>query len=272
LCNNKYILGTTLLILLIKLLAQASLVLDKIKRILFPPACAFCGVATEEYYSLCTNCWFSVKFIRRNACQSCGSIVQKNTRDTFTTIATQYCSDCIDSGIELIPRQVIASIVYDDFSKKFILRMKNKNDPSLALVFAKFFYEHDFDDLDYIVPVPSHPFRLWQRTYNQAALLALSLKHWFPKCPDVRLYILKRIRYTPKQKWKNAIEREKNVENSIIVPSSMKKYVKGRRIAIIDDVVASQSTLLECKKALKNAGAIEVRCIALAQASVSDVA
>jgi ComF family protein len=210
-----------------------------------------------------------VNFLSRNVCRSCGSTITNNTQNKFV-ITAQYCADCIDSGIEIDPLQIITSIVYDDFSKKFILRLKNKNEPGLALVFAKFFHEHDFDGLDYIVPVPAHPFRLWQRTYNQAALLALSLKHWFPQCPNVHLSILKRIRYTPKQKGKSAIDRAQNVKDCIVVPSSMKKHVKNRRIAVIDDVVASKATLLECKKALSDAGAIEVRCVAVAQASIGN--
>jgi ComF family protein len=155
--------------------------------------------------------------------------------------------------------------VYDDFSKQFILRLKDKNEPHFALVFAKFFHEHDFDGIDYIVPVPIHSRRLLTRTYNQSALLALGIKCWYPKCPEVNLHVLIRNRYTPKQKGKDTVERAKNVQDCISVPSRMRNLVKGKRIAVVDDVAASGATLAECKKALEQAGALEVRCIALAK-------
>jgi ComF family protein len=160
---------------------------------------------------------------------------------------------------------IAASIVYDDFSKKFILRMKEHNDPSLALVFAKFFHESDFSDIDFIVPVPIHPGRLWSRTYNQAVLLAQGIKFWHPKCPDVKLRILKRHRYTPKQKGKDALTRARNVKDCFSVSTQLNELLHGKRIAVIDDVVASGSTLIECRNTLFEAGAREVRCIALAK-------
>lgn len=239
---------------------------NKIKTILFPPSCAFCGAQTEEYYSLCSNCWFSLKFINQNICHCCGEAITKDISEKYTSdISTQCCKKCINLGYPSPKHDVVASIIYDDFSKRFIMRLKEKNEPHLALVFAKFFHKSDFQGMDYIIPVPLHPMRLWQRTYNQAALLALGIHYWNSECPKVRLDLLKRIHYTAKQKGKNAEERLHNVQNHIIIPHFAQKIVKNKRIAVVDDVIASGATFSECKRVLQEAGAKEVRCLALAQ-------
>ncbi|MDR1597353.1 MAG: double zinc ribbon domain-containing protein [Holosporales bacterium] len=175
------------------------------------------------------------------------------------------CPDCSLLASAERSVRVTASIIYDDFSRMFILRLKDRNAPHLALVLSKFFHAHDFDGLDYISPVPIHPRRLLARTYNQSALLALGVKYWHPECPDVNLRLLVRQRHTPKQKGKDAESRAVNVQDSIVVPQRMRHLVEGKRIAVLDDVVASGATIGVCKAALEQAGAREVRCIALAK-------
>jgi ComF family protein len=180
------------------------------------------------------------------------------------TTSIQCCAECCNFE-ESSDKNIFASIIYDDFSRQFILRLKERSEPTLALVFSKFFHESDFIGLDIIVPVPIHPRRLWIRTYNQSALLARGLKFWHPECPDVNLCVLKRHRYTPKQKGKDAGARELNVKDCFSVPQRWRRFAQGKRIAVIDDVTASGATFSECQKALNDAGAQEVRCVALAK-------
>ncbi|MDR1208508.1 MAG: double zinc ribbon domain-containing protein [Holosporales bacterium] len=248
-----------------ELFLEILMKIGKIKELLFPPVCAFCGAQTENYYSLCSNCWFSIKFVNRNVCRYCGTPIKNGMSEKYnSTTSSQCCKECNRVGVSVDP-DIAASIVYDDFSKKFILRMKERNDPSLALVFAKFFHESDFLDVDFIIPVPIHPGRLWSRTYNQAALLAQGIKFWHPGCPDIELHALKRHRYTPKQKGKDASARARNVKDCFSVSTRRRAMLHGKRIAVLDDVAASGSTLIECRKTLCEAGAQEVRCIALAK-------
>lgn len=239
-----------------------------IKTILFPPSCAFCGADVDEYYSLCSKCWFSLHFINRNVCRYCGEsiIPGKGGCEKYSDfLSTQCCEACRRLGGTPLRSDALASLVYDDFSKPYILRMKNNNETQLAFVFARFFHKADFEGMDYLVPVPLHPLRLSWRTYNQAALLALGIQKWNKDCPSVRFDLLKRIRPTAQQKGKNVKERLQNVRNQILVPPESFAEVRGKKIAVIDDVVASGATLSECRRVLLDAGAEEVRCLALAQ-------
>lgn len=241
--------------------------LHKIKLFLFPPICTFCSEPTEEYDSLCSKCWLSVKFINRGVCKYCGEAIDgENPQKYPFNISTGYCQNCFKLGFCKPSNNFMASIAYDDFVKPFIIKMKQHNSPNLALLFAKFFHVSDFEKADLIIPVPIHPLRLYQRTYNQTALLAFALKYWYGNAvPPVAVNILKKSHYTSKQKGKNAAERAANVKDSFFVPPHMQKHIKDKSIVIIDDVLASGATLNECKQVLEKAGAKEVRGIALAQ-------
>ncbi|GHS93824.1 amidophosphoribosyltransferase [Alphaproteobacteria bacterium] len=248
------------------ILKKTSFLWHKAKSLVFPPTCAFCQAPIEEYHALCAQCWLSLKFINRNVCRICGEAITDKTSEKYNAnTSTQCCAQCTGFVTNKRPTDVISFIVYDDFSKQFLLRFKEKNDTSLALVFAQFFNKQDFDDIDLIVPVPLHPLRLWQRTYNQSALLAMGLRHWAPDVPEIGFNSLCRMRYTPKQKKKGVEDRQKNIQKSMYVPYASRPKIFGKRIAVIDDVVASGATLAECKRALEAAGAREVCCFALAQ-------
>jgi ComF family protein len=247
-------------------LQKVSLGLCRLKSIIFPPTCAFCAAPIEEYHSLCAQCWLHLKFINRNVCGVCGESITSQPSEKYERATSfQQCASCASLKTHHISPLVRAVIVYDDFSKQFILRFKEKNDPSLALFFSKLFHPQDFDNLDFLIPVPIHPLRLWQRTYNQAALLALGLQHWNADRFEICFDGLKRSRYTSKQKRRKFEERQQNVQNSMFVPYSSRAVLLGKRVAVIDDVVASGATLAECKRALEEAGVKEVRCFALAQ-------
>lgn len=241
--------------------------MNRIKSLLFQPTCAFCGDPVECYASLCPKCWLSIKFINRNVCKYCGEAINFEEQKKYDNKTSfQSCSRC-ESLLEYssVKDNVLASIIYDDFSKPYILKFKHGNSIEYAALFAKFFHKNDFVDIDYIIPVPIHPFRLYKRTYNQTALLAFAIKKIHKDMPPILLGCLKKSKYTKSQKGRNFIERHNNISDSFFVNKKFIEKIKGKRVVIIDDVVASGATMLECKKVLQDAGAKEVRCIALAK-------
>jgi ComF family protein len=102
-----------------------------------------------------------------------------------------------------------------------------------------------------IIPVPLHSRRIRQRGFNQAILIGeLLSKEW--NIPLERR-LLRRIRWTEPQVNLAATERAANVKGAFAVDDPGK--VKGRRIILIDDVLTTGSTVSECSKVLKKAGA-----------------
>ena len=114
---------------------------------------------------------------------------------------------------------------------------------------------------DLIVPVPLHPARQRERGFNQAGLLAesLSAETSMPSTP-----VLERIRYTTTQTALDRSERMENLHNAFRLRKNAD--VRGLRVLLIDDVLTTGSTLSECARVLKRAGAISVHAATAARA------
>ncbi len=112
-----------------------------------------------------------------------------------------------------------------------------------------------------IVPVPLHRSRLRQRGFNQAVLLGrvLSRRISLPMVPDV----LVRTRPTEPQIELSAAERRLNVKGAFAVGRG--DHVAGKRILLLDDVMTTGSTMDECAKELKKAGAATVIAATIAR-------
>lgn len=123
-----------------------------------------------------------------------------------------------------------------------------------------------FGDVDLIVPVPLHPWRLWKRGYNQSETIARELRGYFAGAElDTRLLV--RSRRTGSQTRLGTEERRANVAGAF----KTRKPAGGhtpRHILLVDDVFTSGSTLIECHKALRAALGAEVRISAATLAFV----
>ncbi len=114
-----------------------------------------------------------------------------------------------------------------------------------------------------IVPIPISDRRRFERGWNQTELLAEAVK----KCDEDM-----RFKYLPRQLVKfvhtesqtqtsGRAEREENIKNSMRVLNPSK--VEGRHIILIDDVCTTGATFKEAKRALKEAGAAQILCVAI---------
>jgi len=116
---------------------------------------------------------------------------------------------------------------------------------------------------DVIVPVPLHRSRLRNRGFNQAVLLGqlLSDRLSLPMLSNGLI----RIRQTEPQIELSGEERKNNVKGAFAVGNSAS--IQGRRILLLDDVMTTGSTVNECAKELKKAGAVTVGVITVAHAA-----
>jgi ComF family protein len=113
---------------------------------------------------------------------------------------------------------------------------------------------------DAFVPVPLHAARVRERQFNQADVLArlLARRTGKPIWPA-----LKRIRYTSTQTRLGRDERMENLRNAFRVrhPSA----VQSRHLILVDDVFTTGSTVEECARVLRRAGAASVRVVTVAR-------
>ena len=115
---------------------------------------------------------------------------------------------------------------------------------------------------DLITWVPLSRARLRQRGYDQAMLLASAAAL---ELDDVAAETRFKVRDTEAQSGlgKNDASRRANVLSAYQVTDPA--LVEGRRVLLIDDIVTTGSTLSECARVLRTAGATDVVCAALAR-------
>ena len=107
---------------------------------------------------------------------------------------------------------------------------------------------------DYLIPVPLHRTRLRSRGFNQSALLARCIsKHHGIAVAHQLLY---RTRNTCPQRSRPDPLRRRNMKRAFIASSP--EAIIGRNIVLIDDVMTTGTTLLECSKVLRAHGARRV--------------
>jgi ComF family protein len=222
-----------------------------------PPLCAACRAPIGDGGGLCPECWARISFIAPPCCPRLG-------------IPFAY-----DPGPGILSMEAIAdppaygraraAVRYDDVARGLVHRLKYGDRLDLAAIMGRWMARAGrdlFDDADALVPVPLHWRRLWERRFNQAALLAKAIgeKSGLPVLHDA----LKRVRSTPQQVGLTQSERAGNVQGAFAVSDDGKAAIHDRRLVLVDDVLTSGATIEACTRALLRAGAGNVDVLVFA--------
>ncbi|MGY4823210.1 phosphoribosyltransferase family protein [Stutzerimonas chloritidismutans] len=125
--------------------------------------------------------------------------------------------------------------------------------------------QHAFTDglpqPDLLVPVPLARRRLRQRGFNQAQMLAQWLGGALTLPVDEHL--LERVVDTPPQQQLDAATRRRNLRQAFCLAPGTD--IKGRHLALIDDVLTTGATAEALARLLKRAGAVRVDVYCLAR-------
>ena len=115
-------------------------------------------------------------------------------------------------------------------------------------------------NFDFIMAMPMHWKKRWERGFNQAELLArpVARRYGLPLAKNLR-----RTRYTKSQAGLSETDRRANLRGSFAV--SHPEQITGKRILLIDDVFTTGSTLRSAAQVLKEAGAGHVSALTLAR-------
>ncbi len=115
-----------------------------------------------------------------------------------------------------------------------------------------------------IVPVPLHKSKRSERGFNQAELIARAAAKRLPPLVEVATGVLVRQRATISQVGLSREQRIANMSDAFRVRD--RGRVEGRTVIVVDDVMTTGTTLSECARVLKQAGAERVWAATVARA------
>jgi ComF family protein len=218
-----------------------------------PPRCAGCGIIVTDVHSFCADCWTQVEFLGEGGCTMCGLPLEATQADT--------CGVCLAKPPKIARTR--AAVAYGDLSRGLAIRLKYGRKVAIARTMARYMapFIANAGDQPLLVPVPLHRSRLWQRGFNQSALVARELARSLSLPADV--LALRRLKRTPPLKGMSSVQRRKTVAGAFKVADRSK--VTGRTVILIDDVLTTGSTAEACARALQRAGAARVELVTWAR-------
>ncbi|EKD46852.1 MAG: hypothetical protein ACD_67C00042G0002 [uncultured bacterium] len=224
--------------------------------VLFPIHCISCK---KEGAWLCESCFSRIKMTSEQVCGVCEKMITPDGRTCLAckkkssldglTVCSSYLDSSVSRAVHLYKYNFISDlhVALGDL----LVSALRKTDVALP---------------DIIVPVPLHRRRLRWRGFNQSSLLAervaVQLLPGTTLAVDEK--ILLRNRYTtPQMGIKDYKNRQQNIAGAFSI--SDVESVKGKTILLVDDIATTGSTIFQCAKVLKDAGANEVFAIVIAR-------
>ena len=227
--------------------------------LLYPPRCEACGRLRRD--AICPECDAAIVRIERPVCQVCGVPFDPRAQ------AAPRCAQCRGKRR---PFSVARSAAYYEGPVvEAIRRFKYHCQAVLWRPLGGLMVEAledgaadvDPETVDVVCPVPLHESRLRERGFNQSELLAEVVAEAIGK--PLRP-LLEKTRPTAPQVDLPAKSRGANVRGAFA--ARLEEVIAGQRVLLIDDLFTTGATLGECARALRRAGAEEVRVLTLARA------
>jgi len=218
---------------------------------LYPRVCPGrgCGRLSERAgRHLCNDCRARIELYSSSLCALCGREVEGQVRHTFVCGVCRAARPHYDRAraaghFSGVLRDMVHAFKYDSA----LWLCADLTDLLEGCLTAHF----HADEVDVVVPVPLHPVRQRERSYNQSALLAHELARRIDRRCDARA--LERVRATETQTHLNAAHRRMNMLGAFRV--ARPDWVRQRCVLLVDDVMTTGATLDECARVLKKAGA-----------------
>jgi ComF family protein len=233
--------------------------LRALASLLYPPLCTICSASVPREEYLCDECDNNVLRIVAPFCARCSEPFAGQISGPFN------CANCAHRRLHF--EAAVAAYRSRGLVRRIILDFKYGRKIYLRHLVARWLHAALADErlvgreFDVVVPVPLHPARERERGFNQAALIAepLSAHISVPARP-----LLERVRYTTTQTAFDRAERMENLRDAFRLRKNAN--VRGLRVLLVDDVLTTGSTLSECARILKHAGARTVYAATAARA------
>ena len=242
---------------------------DSALAVLFPVECRVCGAMVESWRDgvACNQCWLAVELkterirVEKNSCVKCGMPLPQLPQTS--QLDERRCGRCDDLAFSFAR----ACGVYEGALRESVLRLKRHHQISARLRELLESAANGLQQLqpsESIIPVPLHPDRLAERTFNQAEIIANELAAMTGLQVDTASLI--RFKHTEKHRaGMGARERARTLEKAFKVRAP--RLIENKIVLLVDDVMTTGSTTNEIAQTLLNSGARTVNVLTLARAA-----
>jgi ComF family protein len=239
--------------------------LDNISAVVLPSDCRICNRALVQLSRIpvCTDGLNSLTPAHVIACSVCGEALGFRSPGSET-----LCGVCRRAH----PRFdfAISYSSYDGALRRLVHLLKyEQSRPAANVLGAKLAQslkrsESAADRAVLVIPVPLHPSKRRQRGFNQSELIARSaVQNLDGSRFELHTGNLRRTRATTSQTGLTSHQRRENVRGAFIVTAPAR--VKDRDVVIVDDVYTTGTTLNECARVLRAAGARQIAVATVAR-------
>lgn len=232
-------------------------------------------IKTSRHYflgnSLCFLCNSPLYKDERLLCSACTQDLPLNNQAcpgcAIPTEDGATCANCLQSYSQPV-QNAFCAFRYDYPVNQLIQHMKFHSRLDIAAFFggqmARRAFQQGLSLPECFIPVPLHPSRLAGRGFNQSLELARIIAR--ETRTPVNYKTCARTHNTPAQTGLSAQQRRRNIKGAFEI--GRKTLPQYQRVAIIDDVVTTGSTVHELARALSGAGIEQIDVWACARASI----
>ncbi|MCL2773913.1 MAG: hypothetical protein FWD71_11240 [Oscillospiraceae bacterium] len=235
-----------------------SKIKDYIKKFLntiFPVKCVCCKTISKDTNIVCDKCMSELVREAMRKCRFCGRppyLCRCKTVENIEDVVTPffYTGEKIKTAIYAVKK---ANLYYiNEFFAKGMYNSVKSSD------------RIKIDEIDYITFIPRMKKSVRKYGYNQTKYLAKLISK-YSGIPCLSVLNASRL-YKREQKTLSKSERILNVKDKFSVAKNKRPVITTKTMLLIDDIVTTGSTLSECARVMKQAGAYKV--YALCAASV----
>ena len=211
--------------------------LNNILELIYPSVCGICGKICKD--GLCKKCAIEIKKYEIN-------LINKNKKMYFN--------------------ESMHIFKYNEIIRQRLIEYKFQDKSYMYKTFAKIILKNKkvcgfLEKYDIIIPVPIHKKRRLKRGYNQTELIVKEI------CKNISLELKTDVLIKQKniiaQSELNKNERKQNIKNAFEIKSI--NEIIDKKILLFDDIYTTGSTVNECSKILRKAGAKQIGVVTIAK-------
>ncbi|MDI9337014.1 MAG: phosphoribosyltransferase family protein [Alphaproteobacteria bacterium] len=192
------------------------------------------------YPEICIGCGFDVIPTNQNLCFDC---LQKLPKTGYFNQPQNLVEQIFWGRAPVTKAAALFYFTKQSLLQHLIFNLKYKNKPEIGITLGRLLglelkqstlYQH----IDYLVPLPLHPEKQFQRGYNQAETICNGIQETWPI--PINNTTLVRIHKTTTQTKENRVNRWQNMSEAFAIQNN---DLEGKHVLLIDDIITTGATL-----------------------------